>query len=76
MLTGVDLDVYLGETMVILGRSGSGKTVLTSMVVGLNIPDQGGITVEGVEITDFVTDTRLEEPETEDRLPLPGLGPV
>jgi phospholipid/cholesterol/gamma-HCH transport system ATP-binding protein len=56
VLTGVDLDVYLGETMVILGRSGSGKTVLTSMVVGLNIPDQGGITVEGVEITEFVTD--------------------
>jgi phospholipid/cholesterol/gamma-HCH transport system ATP-binding protein len=57
VLTGVDLEVYLGETMVILGRSGSGKTVLTSMVVGLNIPDQGGITVEGVEITEFVTDT-------------------
>ncbi|MDP1761437.1 MAG: ATP-binding cassette domain-containing protein, partial [Deltaproteobacteria bacterium] len=57
MLIGIDLEVYLGETMVILGRSGSGKTVLTSMVVGLNTPDQGGITVEGVEITEFVTDT-------------------
>jgi len=43
--------------MVILGRSGSGKTVLTSMLVGLNTPDQGGIKVEGVEITEFVTDT-------------------
>jgi phospholipid/cholesterol/gamma-HCH transport system ATP-binding protein len=57
VLTGVNLEVYQGETMVVLGRSGSGKTVLTSMVVGLNTPDQGGITVEGVEITDFVTDT-------------------
>ncbi len=57
MLTGVNLDVYLGETMVILCRSGSGKTVLTSMVVGLNTPDEGGITVEGVEITEFVTDS-------------------
>jgi phospholipid/cholesterol/gamma-HCH transport system ATP-binding protein len=57
VLIGVNLDVYQGETMVILGRSGSGKTVLTSMVVGLNTPDQGGITVEGVEITEFVTDT-------------------
>jgi phospholipid/cholesterol/gamma-HCH transport system ATP-binding protein len=56
VLTGVDLEVSQGETMVILGRSGSGKTVLTSMVVGLNIPDQGGITVEGVEITEFVSD--------------------
>jgi phospholipid/cholesterol/gamma-HCH transport system ATP-binding protein len=57
VLTGVDLEVYQGETMAVLGRSGSGKTVLTSMVVGLNTPDQGGITVEGVEITEFVTDT-------------------
>ena len=57
VLTGVNLEVYQGETMAILGRSGSGKTVLTSMVVGLNSPDQGGITVEGVEITEFVTDT-------------------
>jgi len=57
VLTGVDLEVYQGETMVILGRSGSGKTVLTSMLVGLNTPDAGAITVEGMEITDFVTDT-------------------
>ncbi|MCG2772059.1 MAG: ATP-binding cassette domain-containing protein [Desulfobacterales bacterium] len=57
MLIGADLEVYPGETMVILGRSGSGKTVLTSMLVGLNTPDTGGITVEGVEITEFVTDT-------------------
>jgi phospholipid/cholesterol/gamma-HCH transport system ATP-binding protein len=57
VLIGIDLDVYPGETMVILGRSGSGKTVLTSMLVGLNTPDKGGITVEGVEITEFVTDT-------------------
>jgi len=57
VLTGIDLEVYQGETMVILGRSGSGKTVLTSMLVGLNSPDAGDIAVEGVEITEFVTDT-------------------
>lgn len=57
VLIGVDLEVNQGETMVILGRSGSGKTVLTSMLVGLNPPDAGVITVEGVEITGFVTDT-------------------
>ena len=57
VLLGVDLDVYPGETVVILGRSGSGKTVLTSMLVGLNTPDSGRITVEGVEITEFVSDT-------------------
>ena len=58
VLTGVDLEVNQGETMVILGRSGSGKTVLTSMLVGLTTPDQGTITVEGAEITEFVTDTQ------------------
>jgi phospholipid/cholesterol/gamma-HCH transport system ATP-binding protein len=57
VLAGVDLDIFPGETMVILGRSGSGKTVLTSMLVGLNKPDIGSITVEGTEITEFVSDT-------------------
>ena len=42
--------------MVILGRSGSGKTVLTSMLVGLNKPDTGSITVEGAEITEYASD--------------------
>ncbi len=56
VLDGVDLDVFPGATLVILGRSGSGKTVLTSMLVGLNRPDTGNITVEDTEITDFTTD--------------------
>jgi phospholipid/cholesterol/gamma-HCH transport system ATP-binding protein len=56
VLNGVDLEVFPGETQVILGRSGSGKTVLTSMLVGLNIPDAGSITVAGVELTKFDTD--------------------
>jgi len=56
VLKGVDLDVFPGETQVILGRSGSGKTVLTSMLVGLSIPDAGSIKVEGVELTEFASD--------------------
>ncbi len=56
VLQGVDLEVFPGETVVILGRSGSGKTVLTSMLVGLNTPDAGSIKVEGTEITEFTTD--------------------
>jgi phospholipid/cholesterol/gamma-HCH transport system ATP-binding protein len=56
VLRGVDLDVFPGETRVILGRSGSGKTVLTSMLVGLSIPDAGSIKVEGVELTGFASD--------------------
>jgi phospholipid/cholesterol/gamma-HCH transport system ATP-binding protein len=57
VLAGIDLDVYPGETMVILGRSGSGKTVLTSMLVGLNTPDSGFITVEDVKINELETDS-------------------
>jgi phospholipid/cholesterol/gamma-HCH transport system ATP-binding protein len=56
VLSGVDLEVHPGETVVILGRSGSGKTVLTSMLVGLNTPDAGSIQVEGTDLTEFVTD--------------------
>jgi len=56
VLQDVDLEVFPGETLVTLGRSGSGKTVLTSMLVGLNTPDAGRIQVEGIEITKFSTD--------------------
>ncbi len=56
MLRGVDLQVFPGETMVILGRSGSGKTVLTSMLVGLTTPDRGSILVAGMKLGSFKTD--------------------
>jgi len=61
VLQGVDLEVFPGETLVTLGRSGSGKTVLTSMLVGLNTPDAGSIQVEGIEITEFSTDADWRE---------------
>jgi phospholipid/cholesterol/gamma-HCH transport system ATP-binding protein len=57
VLQGIDLDIYAGETLVILGRSGSGKTVMTSMLVGLNQPDSGSITVGGREIKEFKSDS-------------------
>ena len=56
VVSGINLDVYEGETLVILGRSGSGKTVLTSMLVGLNETDAGTITVAGVDITHLKSD--------------------
>jgi len=61
VLEGIDLDVYQGETLVILGRSGSGKTVMTSMLVGLNRPDTGSITVAGKEIMELKTDSDWRE---------------
>jgi phospholipid/cholesterol/gamma-HCH transport system ATP-binding protein len=56
VIDGIDLDVYPGETLVVLGRSGSGKTVLTSMLVGLNQADEGSITVAGKELTTLKTE--------------------
>ena len=53
VLQGVDLQVFPGETMGILGRSGSGKTVLTSMLVGLTTPDRGSIEVAGLQLSSF-----------------------
>ena len=61
VLRDIDLDIYAGETLVILGRSGSGKTVLTSMLVGLNVPDKGSITVAGQEITELKSDKDWRE---------------
>jgi len=56
VLGGIDLDVYEGETLAILGRSGSGKTVMTSMLVGLTYPDAGSIIMDGVDLSALKTD--------------------
>lgn len=51
VLRGVDLEVRQGESMVVIGGSGSGKTVLIKCIIGLIQPDEGEIYVDGVEIT-------------------------
>jgi phospholipid/cholesterol/gamma-HCH transport system ATP-binding protein len=50
VLQGVDLDVHKGENMVILGRSGSGKSVFIKILVGLLKPDKGTVMVLGKEL--------------------------
>ena len=50
ILRGVDLDVAKGETLVIIGRSGGGKTVLLKHLIGLMQPDAGEIWIEGQDI--------------------------
>lgn len=50
VLDGVDLDLYEGENLVILGRSGSGKSVLIKCMVGLLKPDSGTIKVLGKDV--------------------------
>ena len=51
VLRGIDLDVFRGETLAILGGSGCGKSVLIKHLPGLLRPTGGSITVDGVEIT-------------------------
>ncbi len=50
ILRGIDLDVAKGETLVIIGRSGGGKSVLLKHLVGLMLPDAGEIWIEGQNI--------------------------
>ena len=50
VLQGVDLDVAPGESVAIIGGSGTGKSVTLKCVLGLLSPDQGSITVDGVEM--------------------------
>ncbi|MCB1149063.1 MAG: ATP-binding cassette domain-containing protein [Chlamydiia bacterium] len=49
VLKGLDLDVYEGETLVILGRSGVGKSVLLKQIIGIEQPERGSIIIEGVD---------------------------
>lgn len=49
--TGVNLEVRDNETLVIIGRSGGGKSVLLKMIIGLIKPDSGSINVDGKELS-------------------------
>ena len=51
ILRGVELEVAVGETLVIIGRSGGGKSVLLKHLIGLMQPDAGEIWVSGKNIT-------------------------
>ena len=50
VLKGIDLEVRPGETFVIMGPSGSGKSVLLKQIIGLEEPDEGDILIDGESI--------------------------
>src|SRR5688572_30933001 len=50
ILRGIDLTVSKGETLVIIGRSGGGKSVLLKHLIGLMQPDAGEIWIDGQNI--------------------------
>jgi len=51
VLRGVDIDVRRGETLVVIGRSGSGKSVMLKHIIGLMQPTSGEVLVDGQDVT-------------------------
>ncbi len=51
VLNGISLTVRRGETLAVLGRSGTGKSVLLRLIIGLEKPDSGSILIHGRDIT-------------------------
>ena len=51
VLNGISLTVRRGETLAVLGRSGTGKSVLLRLVIGLQKPDSGSVCIHGQDIT-------------------------
>ena len=60
VLNGMDLTVASGETLAVLGRSGTGKSVLLKLIIGLQEPDSGSIHIHGREITRLPLDAMNE----------------
>ncbi len=50
VLQGFDLDIYKGESLVIVGGSGSGKSVLLKTILGLIYPDAGTLEIDGMDM--------------------------
>jgi phospholipid/cholesterol/gamma-HCH transport system ATP-binding protein len=60
VLRGVDLDLFTGENVVVLGRSGTGKSVLIKIISGLLTQDRGTVNVLGQDVSKL-NDKQLQE---------------
>lgn len=60
VLRGIDLDLYQGENLVVLGRSGTGKSVLIKIISGLLRADKGDVNVLGCDMN-TITEKELQE---------------
>ncbi|MDA0239312.1 MAG: ATP-binding cassette domain-containing protein [Proteobacteria bacterium] len=60
VLKGVDLEIYDGESLVLIGGSASGKTLIMKLILGLVHPDGGSIKVDGIETTRLKPRERAE----------------
>ena len=58
VLDGIDLDITAGESMVVIGGSGTGKSVMVKCILGLLEPDAGSIKIDGQEVVGMPTSER------------------
>jgi phospholipid/cholesterol/gamma-HCH transport system ATP-binding protein len=56
VLKGISITIHDGETVAIIGESGCGKSVLLKHIIGLLIPDEGSVTVDGIVISEASED--------------------
>jgi phospholipid/cholesterol/gamma-HCH transport system ATP-binding protein len=56
VLNGISLSVDRGETLAVLGRSGTGKSVLLRLIIGLETPDSGSVCIHGQDIAGLSMD--------------------
>jgi phospholipid/cholesterol/gamma-HCH transport system ATP-binding protein len=56
VLDGISLNITRGETLAVLGRSGTGKSVLLRLIIGLETPDSGSVCINGQDITGLAID--------------------
>ncbi len=56
VLDGINLSVNRGETLAVLGRSGTGKSVLLRLIIGIETPDSGSISIHGQNIGGLAID--------------------
>ena len=56
VLNGISLTVRRGETLAVLGRSGTGKSVLLRLIIGLEKPDSGSVRIHGHDISGLALD--------------------
>ncbi len=60
VLNGISLTIRRGETLAVLGRSGSGKSVLLKLIIGLEKPDSGSVRIHGQDIVGLSLDQIAE----------------
>lgn len=60
VLKGLNLEIHDGETLVILGRSGIGKSVLLRQIIGIERPDKGYVEIDGKNVSTMSTAERFK----------------